>query len=195
MFLSKLLSLRYRSRRVSYLSWEYFSAPTTSRRVRQRLTQLVLTRYANARFSKNCYVSPDAKIYTNSLVMATNSYVCGGTVLRHDITIGSSSGIGSNCHIAGSVTLGVNTVVANSVSIFGFNHGTDIASPMSNQPCTTLGVWIGDDCWIGANSTILDGVSIGSHSIVAAGAVVTKTFPEWSVIGGVPARLIKSRLS
>jgi acetyltransferase-like isoleucine patch superfamily enzyme len=41
----------------------------------------------------------------------------------------------------------------------------------------------------------LDGVSIGSHSIVAAGAVVTKTFPEWSVIGGVPARLIKSRLS
>jgi len=84
-------------------------------------------------------------------------------------------------------------MIANSVSVFGFNHGTEVGMPMTQQPCFSKGVDIGDDCWIGANATIVDGVSVGSHSIVAAGAVVTRSFPERSVIGGVPARLLKIR--
>ena len=56
-------------------------------------------------------------------------------------------------------------------------------------------VVIEDDCWIGANVTILKGVTIGRGSVVAAGAVVTKSFPPYSIIGGVPAKLIKIRFS
>jgi acetyltransferase-like isoleucine patch superfamily enzyme len=53
-------------------------------------------------------------------------------------------------------------------------------------------VTIEDDCWIGRNVTILPGVTLGPHTIVGAGAVVTSSFPEgWCVIGGVPARKIK----
>ena len=52
---------------------------------------------------------------------------------------------------------------------------------------------IGDDCWIGTRAIILPGVSIGNHSIIAAGAVVTHSFPAYSIIGGVPAKLIKTR--
>ena len=52
---------------------------------------------------------------------------------------------------------------------------------------------IGDDCWIGTRAIILPGVHIGKQSIVAAGAVVTRSFPDRSILGGVPARLLKTR--
>lgn len=50
---------------------------------------------------------------------------------------------------------------------------------------------IGNDCWIGAKATILDGTVIGNHCIVAAGAVVKGTYPDNVIIGGVPAKIIK----
>ena len=56
-------------------------------------------------------------------------------------------------------------------------------------------VVIEDDVWCGANVTILKGVTIGRGSVVAAGAVVTKSFPPYSIIGGVPAKLIKTRFT
>lgn len=55
----------------------------------------------------------------------------------------------------------------------------------------SLPIKIYDDCWIGANATILPGVIIGKGSTVASGAVVTKDVPEYSLVGGVPAKLIK----
>ena len=62
--------------------------------------------------------------------------------------------------------------------------------PENDQP-----VMIEDGCWIGANVTILKGVTIGHGSVVAAGSVVTKSFPPYSIIGGVPAKLIKMRFT
>ena len=62
-------------------------------------------------------------------------------------------------------------------------------------PNNDLPVVIEDDVWCGANVTILKGVTIGHGSVVAAGAVVTKSFPPYSIIGGVPAKLIKMRFS
>ena len=56
-------------------------------------------------------------------------------------------------------------------------------------------VIIEDGCWLGANITILKGVTLGRGSVVAAGAVVTKSFPPYSIVGGVPAKLIKMRFS
>ncbi len=63
------------------------------------------------------------------------------------------------------------------------------------QGTTRQGIRIGKNCWIGAKVTILDGVSIGDHCVIAAGAVVTKNIPPHSVIGGVPARIIKSTVN
>jgi acetyltransferase-like isoleucine patch superfamily enzyme len=55
------------------------------------------------------------------------------------------------------------------------------------------GIKIGKNCWIGSKVSILDGVQLGNGCIVAAGAVVTKSFPDNSIIGGVPAKLLKTR--
>ncbi len=84
--------------------------------------------------------------------------------------------------------------IASHVSIVGFNHGfDDLDTPIYRQPLTSKGIEIEDDVWIGANAAILDGVCIGKGSIIAAGAVVTQDIPAYSIAGGVPARVLKSR--
>ena len=52
---------------------------------------------------------------------------------------------------------------------------------------------IGRDCWIGEGAVILDGVTVGNGCVIAAGAVVTKDVPDFSIVGGVPARVLKRR--
>lgn len=65
--------------------------------------------------------------------------------------------------------------------------------PILKQGITEEGITIGNDVWIGAGSTILDGVNLGEGVVVAAGAVVTKDVPPYSIVGGVPARVIGER--
>ena len=71
----------------------------------------------------------------------------------------------------------------------------DRDKPIRLQGATRKGIEIGNDCWIGSKVTILDGVKIGNHAIVAAGAVVNKNVPDYAIVGGVPAKILKMRNS
>jgi len=180
--------------RLKYLSWDYFNHASDEERINQSALQHVLRKHAGAQFFGDCFVSEDAKIYTEVMHLRNKTFICGGAIIRHQLYTGDDCCIGSYSHLAGVVRLGSHVMIGGGVSIFGFNHGIEIDRPMAHQACQSRGIIIGDDCWIGANATIVDGVEIGAHSIVAAGAVVTKNFPEWSVIGGVPGRLIRNRM-
>jgi acetyltransferase-like isoleucine patch superfamily enzyme len=80
------------------------------------------------------------------------------------------------------------------VSIYSENHNfSETAVPMIEQGVTRSFVKIEDDCWIAANSVILAGVTVGKGSVVAAGSIVTKDVPPYSVVAGNPAQVIKSR--
>jgi acetyltransferase-like isoleucine patch superfamily enzyme len=68
---------------------------------------------------------------------------------------------------------------------------TDPTRPMIDQGITAEGIVVEDDVWIGAGAIITDGVHIGKGAVVAAGAVVTKDVPAHTVVGGIPARVIK----
>lgn len=125
---------------------------------------------------------------------------CSGVLrnLGEKLVIGNNVGISQNCFIAvrGNVTIGDNTIIGPHVSIFSENHNFEsLEVPIREQGEKRSDVDIGEDVWIGTKSTILSGVKIGSHSIVAAGSVVNKSIPEYSVVGGVPARVLKTRLS
>ena len=85
-------------------------------------------------------------------------------------------------------------MMAPEVAIIATNHNYDrIDIPMNQQGHSDKPITIGDDCWIGYRAVICAGVNIGRGSIIAAGAVVTRDVPDFTIVAGVPARVIKSR--
>lgn len=85
-------------------------------------------------------------------------------------------------------------LIADDTCIASHNHGMnpERADTYADTPLEAEPVVIKKGCWLGEKVTILPGVTLGEKSIVAAGAVVTKSFPEYSLIGGVPAKLLKT---
>jgi len=109
-----------------------------------------------------------------------------------DVLIGSRSIIGIGNVVIGPVEIGNNVIFAQHVGILAMNHGyMDIHTPIRDQKCTAALIRIEDNCWIGSNSIVVSGVTIGRHSIVAAGSVVTKDVPPYTVVAGNPARIIR----
>ncbi|MBW8686730.1 acyltransferase [Chitinophaga rhizophila] len=109
-----------------------------------------------------------------------------------DVLIGEGVQIGIANVIIGPVTIADNVIIAQNVVMSGLNHGyQDIHTPIGKQPCTTNEIYVGADSWIGANVVLTAGVRIGKHAVVAAGSVVTKDVPPYSVVAGNPAKLVK----
>lgn len=108
------------------------------------------------------------------------------------VCIGDNSRIGIGNVIIGPVTIGNNVILAQNIVMSGLNHNyTNIDIPIYLQGETVANITIEDDCWIGANVVITAGVTIGKHSVVAGGAVVTKDIPSFCVAVGNPARVVK----
>lgn len=138
------------------------------------------------------------KIGDNVTILKNTIIECTGVIreLGEGIEIGNNVGISQSCFIQvrGYVKIGSHVIMGPGVSIFSENHNTgSIEEYIINQGATRQGVTIEDGVWLGAKCLILDGVTVGQHSIVAAGSVVTKNIPPYSIVGGVPAKLIKSR--
>lgn len=116
-------------------------------------------------------------------------------VFSTGITLGEHSGLGFNCQINGEVHIGDYVMMGPECHIYAYDHchdRTDI--PMLRQGTSDMRpVIIGDDVWICSRVTILSGVKIGNGAILAAGAVVTKDVPEYAIVGGNPARVLKYR--
>ena len=109
-----------------------------------------------------------------------------------DVIIGDHTRIGLHNTIIGPVTIGNHVNLAQGITVTALNHNFSEADKrIDEQGVSTAHVVICDDVWIGANAAILPGVTIGSHCVVAAGAVVTKNVPDRCVVAGVPAKIIK----
>lgn len=108
------------------------------------------------------------------------------------VVIGNECIIGLGNVIIGPVSIGNHVMLAQNIVISGLNHGyEDISIPPASQPVNVKQIMIADDVWIGANSVITAGVSIGKHSVIGAGSVVTKDVPPFCIAVGNPARVIK----
>ncbi|KAI7260234.1 hypothetical protein KC345_g10118 [Hortaea werneckii] len=179
---------------LDYMPWIGLSK---HERQEQMLYQERLAAEYPCTFGEACFVSPKAVVLPDQLQMGDRSYIAGAAIIRSTrLVMGSDCSVNSYSILTGDITMGNGVRIASHASIYGFNHGfasTEI--PVFRQPLTVKGIIIGDDVWIGANAVILDGVQIGSHSIIAAGAIVTKDVAAYSIVGGNPAKLIRSRLA
>ena len=124
--------------------------------------------------------------------------VCTGVIasIGFGMRIGDRSAVGAGSFLGGQggITIGNDVIIGPGVRIISENHRVlDVDRPIRSQGESRLGVSIADDCWIGAGAILLDGVSIGTGSVVAAGAVVTRSIAPYSVVAGIPARLIRTR--
>lgn len=111
------------------------------------------------------------------------------------IRIGNNVGLGEFAHLggAGGLEIGNDCIIGAYLSCHPENHLFDNPTiPIRLQGVSRKGIKVGNNCWIGAKVTILDGVEIGDNCVLAAGAVITKSMPGNSIIGGVPARVLKS---
>lgn len=110
------------------------------------------------------------------------------------ISIGSGSGLGVNCYVHGPLRIGDNVMMGPEVTILTHTHNierTDI--PMGQQGMRVAEVVVGNDVWIGMRVVIMPGVKVGNGAVIGSCAVVTKDVPDFAVVGGVPAKIIKYR--
>lgn len=107
-----------------------------------------------------------------------------------NITVGKNVFINACCHFQdhGGVSLGDGCQIGHNVVFATLNHGL---APEDRQTTYPAPITLGKNVWVGFNSTILQGVTIGDNAVIAAGAVVTKDVPENTIVGGVPARIIR----
>ena len=108
-----------------------------------------------------------------------------------NITVGRNVFVNACCHFQdhGGVTLGDGCLIGHNVVFATLNHDFN---PANRAAMTPAPIVLGRNVWVGSNSTILQGVTVGDGAIIAAGAVVTKDVPANAVVGGVPARFIRS---
>lgn len=109
-----------------------------------------------------------------------------------DVEIGNNSLIGIGSVVIGPVKIGDDVLLAQNIVISGLNHGyRQLDKTIREHKVTTKQITISDDVWIGANAVITAGVTIGTHCIVGGGAVVTKDVPDYCIVSGNPAKIIK----
>lgn len=159
----------------------------------------------NIRLGHGAYLDQGVYIHAcpHGVEIGHNTLVMHGAVLhvynfrnlpRSSIRIGCDSLIGEYTVIRGQggVTIGDRVYTSPLVQIVAVNHVFDDPDrPFIEQGITAEGIVIDDDVWIGSGAVITDGVHIGKGAVVAAGAVVTKDVPPHTVVGGVPARILR----
>ncbi|MGY4765656.1 acyltransferase [Kribbella sp. CWNU-51] len=177
--------------RLDFLPWEYKRKASEEERERQAERQARLG--GSIELAEDVYVAESAAVYCDELRMGERSYIAAHAYVTGQIVLGSDSTINPFAAVRGRITIGDGVRIGAHTSLIAFNHGTAPGQPIFQQPHTALGITIGDDVWIGSNVTILDGVTIGPHTIIGAGAVVTKDVPANTIAAGNPARVLRTR--
>lgn len=178
------------------------SAGRTWRFLRNKQVILLL-RLKGCSVDWSAFVHPDAVLNLSGgkIEIGPNTSIDKGVIIR---AMGGFVTIGSNCSVnaysflsgGGGLSIAEHTMIASHVSIYASNHVfSDTTKPMGTQGLTMEGVVIRKDVWIGTGVRIMDGVEIAQGCVIASGAVVTKSTSPYTINGGVPARVIRNRLS
>jgi acetyltransferase-like isoleucine patch superfamily enzyme len=150
-------------------------------------------------FGENVIIENGVLIFhPENISIGNNVYIGHNTILKgyyiNEFFIGDGAWIGQQCflHSGGGLSIGKHVGIGPGVKILTSSHALHSSKdlPIMHRPLNFAPVKIGDGCDLGVNAVILPGVNLGLNVQVGAGAVVTKSFPSHTVVGGVPARII-----
>ena len=176
--------------------WDFWSRADDEARRRQLDTQRALAARPGWVFGTDCFVSELASVDNEELELGDRTYIAAGAYLTGSLRTGRDCSMNAYTVIRGTVQIGDAVRIGAHTSIIGFNHTmTTMDVEFFRQPLESRGIRIGNDVWIGSHVVILDGITVGDHAVLAAGAVVTKDVPTGAIVGGNPAKLIRSRLA
>ncbi|WZH38713.1 MAG: acyltransferase [Microbacterium enclense] len=176
--------------------WTFVAEASPADRERQR-AHLAALREAHPAWTlgDDVFLSEHAGVDPDHLELGDRSYIALGAYLTGTVRIGADCSINPYAVVRGDVRLGDAVRVGAHTSIIGFNHSFEPGIEVFRQPLTSRGVHIGSDVWIGSHVVVLDGVTVGDHAVLAAGAVVTKDVPRGAIVGGNPARVLRWRVA
>ena len=144
-------------------------------------------------------LSRDGVVLGERIVLGRGTRIeCSGSLSRvgKGIRIGDRTTFGNDCFFgaAGGITIGEDVIGGQYTRFHAENHNYNkLNALIREQGVTQQGIKVGNNCWIGSGAVFLDGAELGDGCVVAANAVVTGTFPENTVIGGIPAKELKKR--
>ncbi len=187
-----------RRQRFDFCPWLFDGQSTTEEKAAQKEYQALLGRVYGTTAGADTYLSPAAAIIgfppKETFQIGANGFVAGGAYITGEVKLGSHCTVNPYATIRGRFRAGDGVRIGTYACIVGFNHGhARIDIPIHEQPHTSKGIVFGDDIWAGAHVTVVDGVTVGSHTILAAGAVVTRDVPDYAIVGGNPAKILRMR--
>jgi len=140
------------------------------------------------------FISEMATIHRGRLKVGDRSCIGSECQVGRNVVIGWHCTVNAGAVVRGTIHMGNGVRIATGAQMLGVNHiFADTSRMIYEQGCESKGIEIGDDVWIGANAVIVDGVKVGSHSVIAAVAIVTRDVEAWSIVGGNPARKLRDR--
>ncbi len=177
-----------------FCPWFFWRDATDLEKRAQLAHQAAIVAAGKATFGERCFVSPLAGFVPDQVSLGDASYIAGYAYVTGEITMGAHCTINPYTVVRGTVKMGDGVRIGAHASVLGFNHNSDDPTrPIWQQGVSAKGIVIGDDVWIGSGAIVLDGLTVGSHCIIAAGAVVTKDVPDYAIVAGNPAKLLRDR--
>lgn len=177
-------------RRVDFLPWEYDPHSADGAAQAERLGELAA---AGAVIGDRVFVAASAAVFCDRLSIGDRSYIAANAYVTDNVAIGADCSVNPFAVVRGDVQMGDGVRIGAHTSILGFNHLMEPDAPVFTQGLSSRGIVLGDDVWIGSQVTILDGVVVGDHVVIGAGSVVTKSVPDYAVVAGNPARVLRDR--
>lgn len=180
--------------RYDFCPWEFWRHASADEQAAQLALQASMAATDTMAFGHHAFVSPLAGLWPQQVALGDRSYIAAHAYVTGRVSLGHDCTINPFAVVRGRVRTGNGVRIGAHASVIGFNHRFDDPSrPVFEQGIETLGIEIGDDVWIGSGALVLDGVCIGSHAVIGAGAVVTRDVPDHAIVVGNPARVIRDR--
>lgn len=148
---------------------------------------------------EHCFIAPEAVLLAEpgrTIALGANNRIAAHVFIHGPIHTGEHVSLNVGVHMDGGnqgIHIGSHTRIGAHAHLFAFDHQFAPHELVRKQGVRSVGIFIGEDVWIGAQAGITDGCKLGDHCIIGMGAVVTSDIPDWAIAAGIPARIIGDR--